>query len=330
MMNKGLIPSESSRIGELIKSLCKIYGTEPNTTTKYYEKQIIVSQEKLLELNYKLEQKIENHNVAHVDSSVTILFESNKAIKFPSWEDFGKYSLKIPEVSRGITLRWEFIINDTERTLLMVNLSTYPTPHHILRSLFSNDADKVEKLFSEFAPCTARVDYVNYIFCEELLKIVDDWNSGLDYYIGNNNIPQCIREHRKGIARIVHYAIPITFFLLVIYFLQQLFVSLSPIVTADILKTAVEWLLIAIVGLFICERISAAISKKTYAYLDISGRPYIFDLTDGDRVHKQKIDQNNSKSFKKAMFTFGGAMVVPILAAIMRDFIYQVFKLFLR
>jgi hypothetical protein len=322
---------------ENVKALFYLFAGKPDSAFKAIYRTVTISKEDIIELNYLVRQKLATNNVDKIITTVTITFKNNKSIEYGFWESFEENSFAIPDITVDLMVKWDFLVTFNNKPLpqrhtLMVKLSTYPTPVQFAQALFSDDAEKIENIDREFAPCLIRVDFINHILSQELIKIVEDWNAGRKLPSCQKGYMDWFKEHKGILARIVHYSIPITAILLSLYAAHRytLVSAKSTVIALFDIQYLMYWLFLSLIGMLMAEKIGWYFGKKVFHKLADIGKYKMFNLTNGDGVRVEELKRINDSLFRTSLRYIFIPIVFDIIAAATFIYLCKIVKIFCR
>jgi len=294
-----------------MKSIFCVLLGKPDSSLKTFHEKIIVSKQDIEDLNYKVQQKLENHNTIESLPSVVIAYEKGKIIEYGIWDTFKNESFNIPEVIESIAIKWDFLVkipnyNVPQRHVMVVKISPSPSPIQFLRTIFSENADNADKFEQEAAPCCVRVDFISHILADELIKIVGDWNRNLEKPEHLHKIKKFFRSKRFHIARFIHYSFPCFGAVLGLLLINKYFHSLLPEKMINILDVTyiINYLSVTVLVSFVLLRLGYNIASKAFSSLEKLDENHFFNITNGDKKRAEEIKFKNNNSLTKSISMF--------------------------
>ena len=266
---------------------------------KFSRKKIKVDKLQLDTLNEMLCEKLDNHDIFEISTSVDISLFNKKTITFKSWQDFSRSTMQNNNSAvRSIFMRWDFFIKiknfaNPQRHTVSIRISTAPTTTEVLHALFNGGLDD-ESQDLEMRCCTvfSKVDFVNNVLAEELLNLISDWTKGCeDLFLGRNTLVRFLVSNRWIIS----------------VFSESLFIVMSCVLCFGVVQMAGldcfteitnRIILFAIIcAFFFCNvywRLCGLVKNLTYNKLEQISKLHVFRLTKGDENLVKEIESQSS------------------------------------
>ena len=114
---------------EALKAMFYMFAGKPDSIVKIFDRRIVIKIEDIEELNLRIKEKLENHRIEGVLTSVDIGYENNKIDQLSSWDEFASKNWNIADVTDHILVKWDFLIKlpqypIPQRHTLVVRLSS--------------------------------------------------------------------------------------------------------------------------------------------------------------------------------------------------------------
>lgn len=317
---------------QFIKNYQALYyamNAKPDCKSKLFDKDVVITTPDLKNLNNRITEKFKAHyDNAGFRINVNINFKDRESIEFDSWATFEKYDLNIEKPVNSILIVWEYNAKLPgyplpQKHTLTVRLADELRPEEMLNIVISGKLEEVDKIDQEICPIVARVDFINSMLCDELLYIVESWQKGL---LAPDLEQYEVYKILKKYNRIIAYAINYISLFVVVW-------CVIKVIGNDIIKLDIETLgamsidtfgrlLHSIVyGIVFCiaaYKIFQVIANIVFTTLRSNSDNHTFDITNGDKVIRQKIEQGikrkKSKIVGNIIFTFMFNIVCSVLA----------------
>ena len=314
-----------------LKALFYLMAGKPDSNIKLFYDPICIEPNDILELNESIQEKLMNHSVEVATTSIIIHYTSNESEIFGIWAEFTNHKWNTHKEIEAITIKWDFMVNFPQyaipqRHTLLVKISSRLTPLHLLQAMLSNDSDDLENVENEMAPVVCRVDFINHILSDELIIIVENWIKSRIKPQFNPKISPFLKKHKTGIARILHYSIPIFLTFLVAGILDKIIQNNlveTAIVTIKDLKIFMFWLLGSGIGIFTSLQIGHWIAYRTYQSIEQYGEHCVFNFTNGDKNKHQKIEEKNKKYIVNILINIVSDFSINLIVTLISIFLFK-------
>jgi hypothetical protein len=201
---------------EALKSLFYLVAGKPDSLYKLFNGPLLVNYIDLNELNEMVCEKLEHFEMMGSISAVTVNHNNGIIKEFSTWNDFESANWAGPEVTEGVSLRWDFLAklpgyNLPQRHTATVRIASDPTPLHMLQTIFSQDPEDIDKLDTLFSPVVCRVDFINGLLAQEFINIVDRWHKGRRKPASSSLIYFKLLKYRRIIGDVIKNSLPSLF-----------------------------------------------------------------------------------------------------------------------
>lgn len=332
MKNKDDMLMEIQADEQWIKNYQAIYyamNAKPDCRSKLFERKVIITLEDLRELNKRVTEKFKAHyDNAGFRINVSISFKNKESIEFDSWATFENYDLSLEKAICSILIVWEYNAKLPgyqlpQKHTLSVRMADEIKPEEMLNLVVSGKLEEVDKLDQEVCPIVARVDFINALLGDELLRIVELWNNGLlAYGIDESGLFRFLKKYSRIIAYIINY----TSFVIAV-------ICSTHIIKAEIRKLNIEyvmdmkiddlgWILCCIIYcVVIClitYKLFQIIANIFFVGLKSGGDSHTFNITNGDKnlciELQKKVKNKKIKVLGNMCFTFVFNIICSVFA----------------
>ena len=313
------------------KSIYYLLKGKRDTDIKLFDDNKKFSYSDILELNDKVNKKLELHQKVTNMVSVTVALD-NKAIKsFGNWEEFVNTDWNISAKTKYITLEWDFNIilpnhsfNIPQTHTLRIRIGNNLKPSEMIQVVFQGAEEyDLAEVQSEMV---CKIDFVNAQICSELKNVVSEWYDALCKNTEKQKFIHFIRKNHDKIQALV-----IFFFLTAgIILSNYLFILWADTDLTFLTTNATQKLFASItwsmslmyiffsLGNFYAERIH----KKTIH--KFRGNP-MFDFTKGDSNKLKEVTEQNQKLIKKLFLEIFCSISANLIAYLVGFFLNKIF-----
>ena len=287
----------------------------PDSLSKVINRKFKIIPHDLVNLNNKICRLLETHNVVAKAASITIKFSENKIVSLANWSEFINFDWTVPETVKYVELRWDFIIDtklyaSPQRHSLSVKISNDIRPLDVFRMMASSSTSEKE-FEASIALCYINVDFIYHTLANELIHIVSEWTEALPLIADENKFWNFAKEKKEIIARFIHYSLPAMFFFCIVILLY--FKGNTVLVRNNDILT----LFCAIALLNFSIFVGKFFATKVYSSLDAYDPYSPFDFSSGDKNYLQKIQNENKKRIRNAIFSFILNLLLNLLCAVL-------------
>ncbi|MCS4435216.1 hypothetical protein [Aquiflexum gelatinilyticum] len=310
---------------ETFKSVYYWLNAKPDSHIKVFPKARLVSFNDILNLNEKIQQKLQNHHLFTNITSLTIGFEKGEIKTFNAWEVFKSHHWEIPDKTESVSINWDITIKLPNYELpqkhtLKVRLGSSLRPNEFFHMMTNGDDETELKENLSFVVC--KVDFINVVISKELIQIVEQWYNALPQLYSKSTYQNFLEKHRSIIARSGHY---ITTFigLAILYIIFKIHLKNFEIsnFNKDIYLDAVFWVICLFGTYFICNIIGASFGQLIYEKVDNIEGPHPFAITKGDKNEQTEIERKNGKITNNLTWQFLIRLTVALISLIISKFV---------
>lgn len=317
----------------LVKSYQSLYyamNAKPDCKSKLFDNNVVINMQDIKNLNYKITEKFK----AHYDNdgfriNVIVNLKGNEIIEFDSWATFEQYDFKIEKSINSILIVWEFNINLPQFPLpqkhtLTVRLADGIRPEEMLNLVISGKLEEIDKMDQETCAIVARVDFINSILGDELLRIVELWQDGLETAdLEQHKMYNTLKKYSRLIAYAINY---ISVIIVAWHLINWLDKQVSNLDVKSIGEISIsefgELFNNFIFGILICMvtyKIFEVIANIVFSTLRSKGDSHTFNITNGDskicKKVEKRIKHKKLKIVGNIAFTFFFDVVCNIVAS---------------
>ncbi|MDD5766355.1 MAG: hypothetical protein PHW79_08955 [Candidatus Marinimicrobia bacterium] len=309
---------------EEFKAWFYLLSGKPDSTVKFFNGDISISPEDIIELNNDVQLKLQTHNIDSCITTVSIAYSDNTVKEFGTWGEFQTHHWNRPESTESILVKWDFLVSIKgyeipQRHMLTIRISSDVQPFHLLHAMFLSKAGSFEEIEKEVSPVYCRVDFINQSLGQELVKIVSDWHAGRKKSRELSIFLQKIKVKRLILARFIHYSLP---FLTGCLALSLLFycclnIHSTQVATVSNLKWFFSWLFSAgFITLFIAN-VGKRVGATVFRAIDDYGNFRRFIFTNGDKNKQDELDKRDKKLLSKFLWRTIVVILYDILIALL-------------
>lgn len=280
-----------------LRSLFHLLVGKPDSTQKVFTRAVHVSPVALHDLNDRIQEKLRTHHLDGMVASVELSFEDKTTIQFGGWAEFANFRWTTPKITREVRMRWQFLLavqgyELPQQHALTVKLCADAKPIEVLQAMLSKHPAEDDGSSVSFAPTVCRVDFISHTVGQELISVVEDWNSGLERPESRSGIFIKLDRYKDRIASFIDYSTPVLFALATVGVLRAMHptsVYQHPM-TVGVAVGLMTWLVCSLIAIYLSEKVSARIAKAAYQAIDKYGMYAMFRLTNGDENRRQKVN----------------------------------------
>lgn len=307
-----------------LKSIFHLLVGKPDSTQKMFKRRILVGVTSIKDLHERMHEKLANHRIEGLVATVDVSFEDKSSLEFGTWAEFDQHRWTGPKVTKEVRLRWEFLVavdgyKVPQRHTVTVKLSPHLKPFDVMRAVFSKDPSELDSIEIDSVPIVCRVDFVNHILSKELIAVVDEWVHGLPEPVVANSWFTWFEGNDELFCSVLRYSAPIVAGFAAFMSLGLVFPDPdnpgSPITLQDSLTLA-HWALVSLIMLYIVDKGSKFISRKSYEAIQQYGSFKMFHLTNGDDISAQKLAERNTRQIRNFLVSSGFSLILNIVAGV--------------
>jgi hypothetical protein len=234
-----------------LRALFHLFVGKPDSTVKVLPRAVQITPACIADLHEQVREKLRNHHIEALVASADLSFEDKTTIQFGGWTEFEAFRWTTPKTTREVRLKWQFLLSVQgyempQQHALTVKLCADARPLEVLQAMLSKHPADEDESVVNFAPTTARVDFISNSLANELLAVVENWNSGLKRPQARSDLMSKLDNKKELIAALIDYSTPVLVALASIGLLRYLFLGQQTPNQALSLATAtgmMQWLM---------------------------------------------------------------------------------------
>lgn len=304
--SKALVQIDSKTVDlDTFKSVYYLLNAKPDTDIKVFWDDKKICFRDILDLNYKVQEKIRNHQMVTNITKVTVVLSNNRVQEFTTWAEFERYDWDIPAHTQTITVFWEMNFLLPHHTLpqphsMQLRLGSSVKPQEMFHLLISKESYEIKE---SFANAVCKIDFINSVICNELFVIVGEWHKCLPNLETYNKFQKLLFRHPSRIEEFIKLS----------FLFSSVFILLSVThyfaANVQIISTSVEfyeksykWVgfsFLFVYTLYMVGKVFALWVLKTMKKLN--NYP-IFGFTKGDKNKLDSLREKNNKLLGEIFF----------------------------
>lgn len=328
--------SEEDKFIKNFKSMYYLMNAKPDSTTKIFQKEVIIGLDNIWELNDLVMDKFKMH---YVDSgfsiSIVVSYSDRKSLEFNNWTEFKNHNWIESHDINSITLLWDFNLmlpgyKVPQRHKVMVKLSNGMRPEQILNIILSGNLEDLDEtnVGKDFFPIVARVDFISSLLGDEFLNIVAKWVDGLK--TANENRSKFIlklQKNKKKISYLVNYLIILLSVILEVIYLNVKIESCNIKTIGDMttqqFTRIINIVFIMIITYFVLTKIFGVIANVLFEQLQTYGEHHMFYITKGDKNKQQRIMSKEKEQRNSILFKVLGSFVLNVICGLITGYLLK-------
>ena len=302
--------SGEERSLNLFRSMYYQMNAKPDSMSKVFAKNVIITRDDIVELNERVNKKIRMHYQSDgYIATITVSLTNREVINFECWEEFVAYEWVESNCINSIILKWNFNIRMPQyeypqNHVLMVKLSNGLRPEEMLNFIFSGKVEDFEEIETNAFPVAARVDFIEPILGDELLNIVSEWIRGLHENMEDKNmLVLLLRKYRKKVAQYFNYVALLMIALLGMSIINNMIRNFQTDIISELSTSQFLFFFNAVVIftfiLIGASRLLNVLAHIIYEYLSQYGQGITFAITKGDKKRQEELKKMDQKKAKK-------------------------------
>jgi hypothetical protein len=305
------------------KALYYELNAKPDTEIKIFEESRIIEVGDLIDLNDKVNDKLNTHKLVTSLTFVKVSLSDNKILDFSSWKEFIDTKWDFAAQVTHIEIQWDFYIamphyQIPQRHTLKIRFGTDLKPSEYFQIVLNTDSDiDFEKLK---AKVVCKVDYINSIISRELINLVSEWYESLPKIIEENKYIVFMNKYERQIVMSIRplfniAAILIGLLILKLIILYKLYSSSGSAIldlgaSFSVLMTCV----------YISNYFAAQLHMHVHSHFDKLRLRSMFKITRGDNNKiKEQSKKNNGLLLK---------ISIEIISGLLVNFIFLILHIF--
>jgi len=307
-----------------LRSMFHLLVGKPDSTQQMFKRRVHVNIAAIHDLHGQMVEKLRNHRVEGMIATADVSFEDKTSLEFGTWAEFEQHRWTSPKVTREVRLRWEFLVTVDgyevpQRHTVTVKLSPHLKPIDVMRAVLSKDPSEADSFEIESVPIFCRVDFVNHILSKELLALVDEWVHSLPQPAVENSWFSWFEERANPFCTLIRYSAPLLTALaalLCLSLVAPLGENPEAPLTKGYLVMIAQWAFVSLIILYVVDKSSGFIARKTFESIQKYGAFRMFKLTSGDDEGEQKLAQRNKKQVRNFLISSGFSLLINIIGGV--------------
>lgn len=318
---------------QFLKNYQAIYyamNAKPDCRSKLFSKNVIISLQDLKNLNRKVTEKFKAHyDNAGFRINVNVSLKNKEYLEFDSWATFENYDFNIEQSISSILIVWEYNAKLPgyplpQRHTLSVRIADEIRAEEMLNLVVSGKLEEVDKLEQEVCPIVARVDFINAILGDELLRIVEQWQDGLlvsekEYSKGYSFVKKYSRVFAYAINYITTFVIIMCMMEIIHNILLGFNVDFVSQMRIENLSTLIWSAVICTVVCMFVYKISMIVANIVFTTLRADEESHIFSITNGDQNLKQKLQCEHRNRKRRVIFNIVLTFIFNIVCSVLAN-----------
>lgn len=315
------------------KAIYQAMTAKHDCKSKIFPRNVKIKMDDIVDLNYRVSEKLKNYNEAGFSISVNVCFSGRQSIEFSTWQEFDNHKWNESNSVNSITIVWEFNAvlpqyGVPQKHVLVVKLADGLRPEEMLNIVFAGKLENVEDIEKQMYPVVARVDFINYVLGDELLHIVEEWNDGLELQDGNDYVfSNLLVKHRRKLAFAFNYITNIVVLVccikVVISILNGFGAKLISELTIDSICEIIWIVGIIVLFYMFANKVSQWLANCFYRVLGEKKTRHIFFLNKGDESVQKVIEQEYLKNRFLIVGSVLGTFALNLVCSILCSWIVQ-------
>lgn len=304
-------------------------NAKPDCRSRLFQKDVTITLQDLKNLNKRITDKFKAHyDNAGFRINVNINLKNKECLEFDSWLTFEQYDFTNEQPITSILIVWEYNAKLPnyplpQRHTLTVRIADEIRAEEMLNLVISGKLEEVDKIEQEFCPIVARVDFINAMLGEELLRIVEQWQSVLPVpTYEQNQVYRKAKKYRRIIAYSLNYISTFIFIYCTVQYIYNKVLTIDALYISEILVSDIAQLFITLlVCVFLCGivyKLFELIANHAFVMLKPNKDTHIFNITNGDKNLCQVLEKNaknkKGKLIGELFFTFLFNIICSVLA----------------
>lgn len=310
------------------KTLYYLLNAKPDSQVKLFTEDKLVMVQDIVDLNEKIHRKLDTEHIETVITTVSVLFNSKAFLTFNNWQEFLRTNWKTSEQTKSVSINWDINIKLPQyelpqRHTLKLRLGSPIRPGEMFELMMTSDKD--EELLEATANGVCKIDFINEVIANELLKVVEDWYKCLPTNYKDDTFQKFSEKHKKKIAFVINLSIPMAAILIAISLVRFKLgmLDISTQVGFSGLLTFIGFgLAIFYAGDLFGKVLSTNVYHKISSYKDYS----IFSFTKGDENAKIEVKKKNNKIIRSILRDFLISVAISVASPFFTSILEGLFK----
>lgn len=329
--NELLTVDEANKFITNYKSVYQAMTAKQDCKTKIFSRNVKVTKGDIIDLNNRVTSKLCNYENAGFTINVHVTFDRKQSLDFSSWNEFENHDFQEAAAINSIIVIWEFCAvlpqyKIPQKHVLVVKIADALKPQEMLNIVFTGKLENLEDIEKQVYPVVARVDYINFVLGDELIKIVEEWTEGLELQDSEvSQLYKIARKHRRKISFVITYLSLIIILFCGIKIFNQTWQSfgvqlLSEVSIANVCE--LSWVLGGtVVSVIVFYKFAEWMANTYYRTMDANYDEHVFYINNGDANFHKNIARERKRNIYFAIGSIVGSIAINIFCSIISSVI---------
>lgn len=300
---------------------------KPDSMTRLYNRNVVIEIEDIYSLNERINEKLRSYQDAGYLINVTIRYANGKLINFSNWTSFDEYKWTENEPISSIVITWEFnavlpYINNPQRHTLMVKMSNRLRPEEMLHLVLTGKIEEIGDIDNDFFPVVARVDFVDRMFGNELLNLVEEWDKGLkDFPVHHPKFMLFLKKHKAKCSTSLNIISCIFVALCIMIIMGNVIYSMDFDIISKMTATQLVHVIYIIFGgvitWLVLRKLIGIVTDSIFDRLRNYGDNIVFNITKGDKDRQNKLKTREQKNRIKIIGNILLTIILDIVCGVL-------------
>ena len=269
-----------------------------NSVTQLYPARVQVSGASVEDIDRKLTQKLELHQIDQIHTSFSIGYANDRTEVSESIKHFRTQDRKVDLLTNVLTLKWSFVFDSSghgedQLHSVVIRISERPNAGMVFQRLASGHTEDMDSLDGEmFAPVFCKVDFLENRFSSELLAVVTEWVSALPRAEPTFGVIPWLWRRSESIVDLVNGTFPS----IAMIGALGIWMAYLPEWMTSSIKVAVAWMMLSGVVFLFARYIALHLGRMFERHLGRICAVPIFQITAGDSNRMTKYLAKSHKS----------------------------------
>lgn len=316
---------------DAIKPIFYLLTGKPDNLLKIYNRNVIITPECIKELNDLIHEKLDHFELNGLVFTATVSYQNNKSVEFGSWNEFELNKWNIPDRTKSIMIKWDFLVKlpeygSPQRHSITLRIAQGTTEKELLMLMLNNNLEELDNIDINTSPMFCRVDFINTLLGTEILEMVERWNKSRKSPKKHGKLSSFLYKKRRLIARTIEYSFPVLVFMLILSSINFMTTRYQfDSLTSEAIKPYLFWLVISSILLMSCKRISFILARIFFNSIGESRQYNIFELTNGDINRKQEIIQSTKEQRNQVILSVSMSFIMNITTGLISAYLFRMF-----
>ena len=276
-----------------------------DTDIKLFDENKQFSYSDILDLNEKINRKLELHQIITSIVNITVGFDNKEIKSFCGWNEFKNTDWNTSAKTKYIVLEWDFniILPNQKHPVpqthtLRLRIGNNLKPSEMIQVVFQGDEDcDIEEMQSEMV---CKIDFVNSQICTELKSVVISWYDSLNKNIEENKLIRWVIKNHNIIQSFVIFFFLTASIVLINYLFIFLSISNFKLIPSNIEQRQFFFITCGVPIIYLFYTLGNFYAEKIHRKTihKIKRNP-MFYVTKGDKNKKEEVEKSNKKILNK-------------------------------